>query len=221
MKRVLIGTIFAFVIMLVWFSDLYTYLTLEAIQTHSDYLHAFVREHYMFSVLLFIIAYIGVALLFLPLASFMSLLSGFLFGTILGAFYTNIGATIGALGAFLMVRYLIGSWLQNRYQEHLVLFNHALQKAPGNYLLLSHFVMVIPFAMINILAGLTQVSVWTFVWTTSLGIIPGSIVCAFAGNQIQTINSWHDIFSYPVVMAFMLLACLVLLPTIIPILPKK
>jgi len=47
---------------------------------------------------------------------------------------------------------------------------------------------------------------------TSLGIIPGSFVFAFAGRQLGTINSLGEIASPPVLLAFTLLGLLALMP---------
>ena len=66
-------------------------------------------------------------------------------------------------------------------------------------------------------SGLTRVSIGTYVVATSLGIIPGSFVFAYAGRQLGTINSLKEIVSPNVLMAFMLLGLLAL----VPILYKK
>ena len=51
---------------------------------------------------------------------------GFLFGTFLGALYANIGATLGALVAFLLVRYSLGAAIQERYAQELMRFNQMI-----------------------------------------------------------------------------------------------
>jgi len=50
------------------------------------------------------------------------------------------------------------------------------------YLLTLRLMPVFPFFLINILTGLINIPLRTFIWTTSLGIIPGSLVYAFAGS---------------------------------------
>jgi uncharacterized membrane protein YdjX (TVP38/TMEM64 family) len=138
-----------------------------------------------------------------------------LFGTFLGAVYANIGATLGAIGAFLLVRYSFGAALQRKYAQQLVRFNKAMHEEGMSYLLSVHFIAVIPFFLVNILAGLTQVPLWTFIWTTSVGIFPGSLVYAFAGQQLNTIENVRDIFSLKLLLAFLLLAMLAALPILI------
>lgn len=61
-------------------------------------------------------------------------------------------------------------------------------------------------------SGLTRVNVGTYVAATSLGIIPGSFVFAYAGRQLGTINSLKEIVSPNVLTAFTLLGLLALVP---------
>ena len=52
----------------------------------------------------------------------------------------------------------------------------------------------------------------TYMAATSLGIIPGSFVFAYAGRQLGTIDSLKEIASPNVLMAFTLLGLLALVP---------
>ena len=94
-------------------------------------------------------------------------------------------------------------------------FNKAMKLYGKNYLLVIRFVAVIPFFLVNILVGLTNLSLWTFIWTTAIGILPGSLVYTFAGQQLNEIESLRDIFSFNILLAFFFLALLALLPIIV------
>ena len=69
-----------------------------------------------------------------------------------------------------------------------------------------------PFFLVNLVSGLTRVNLGTYIIATSIGIIPGSFVFAFAGKQLGSINSLGEIASPPVLMAFSLLGLLALMP---------
>lgn len=189
--------------------------TLADLKAQSVTLHAFVAKNYVLSVFLYILFYITIISLSLPAAMLTTVAGGYLFGIVPGAVYANIGATLGATVSFLTVRHLIGKYIQDRYKEKLAGFNAAMKEDGILYLLAVHLIAVIPFFVINMLAGLTDIPLWTFMWTTSLGILPGSLVYTFAGRQLHTINSVHDIFSPGVLTAFALLTLLSLLPIII------
>ena len=69
-----------------------------------------------------------------------------------------------------------------------------------------------PFFVVNLVSGLTRISVGTYVAATAIGIIPGSFVYAYAGRQLGTINSLKEIASPNVLAAFVLLGLLAMVP---------
>ncbi len=215
--KIWIGLLFVGLILALRFTGVGDYFTLAALQETRIQLMAFVDMHYIASIFMFIGVYISIVMLALPLASLCTLAGGFLFGVIPGTMYTNIGATIGATLFFLLVRYTFGNTVQERYKDKLRWFNQEMEQYGTLYLITIRFVAVIPFFIVNLLIGLTRVPFWTFVWTTSVGIIPGTLVYAFAGQQLTTISSLRDIFSFNILLAFVLLMLLGFLP----ILAKK
>ncbi len=220
-KRIVILFFIIALIVIVYFSGIQKYINLEQFKAHRGYLQEFVQVNYALSILLYIAFYIAVVALSLPIAALSTVAGGFLFGTVPGAIYANIGATIGATIAFLMVKYFIGDLIQKRYGAYLVWFNREMELYGTNYLLTIHFIAVVPFFLINLLAGLTRTSLWTFIWTTSVGIFPGAFVYAFAGKQLTTINRVRDIFSLNILLAFALLAILSLVPVLFRRLQKR
>ena len=155
------------------------------------------------------------AALAIPVASIFTIGGGFLFGTLAGTVYTNIGATFGATCIFLLVRYYLGIYVQKRYQKQLKQFNDEFAANGTHYLLSVRLVSVVPFFIINVCAGLTNVTLMQFMITTAFGILPGSLVYSYAGQQLMHINTLSDIITLPVVLAFVALALLSLLPVII------
>ncbi len=197
------------------YSGLGSYITLEMVQQKRLEMMQYVNEHYLLAALAFILVYIMIVVFALPLAALTTVAGGFLFGVIPGAIYTNIGATIGAMIFFLMVRHSVGKTLQEKYKDKLRWFNEQMHKYGVSYLIAIHFIAVIPFFVVNLLIGLTNVPLWTFIWTTSVGIFPGSLVYAFAGQQLTMITSLKDIFSLNILLAFGLLALLALIPIVV------
>ncbi|MGA1791684.1 MAG: TVP38/TMEM64 family protein [bacterium] len=191
------------------------HLTFQNLKQNRDALQRTVTLYYALSVVTFIILYIMVTGFSVPGATILTLSGGFLFGAIFGTLYVNIGATTGATLAFLFSRYLIGDWVQKRYKGKLVRFNKELEVNGYGYLLTLRFIPLFPFFLINIFAGLTRISLKTFVWTTSVGILPGSFVYAFAGSQLTRIESPKDILSGKILLAFVLLGIFALMPVII------
>jgi len=97
-----------------------------------------------------------------------------------------IGAMLGALAAFGLSRKLgakaIRNWLSQTQAAQL---DSWTQKQGTLTLLISRFIPVIAFNLINYAAGLTRVPLWTFVWTTGLGILPITVLSAYLGAQMK------------------------------------
>jgi uncharacterized membrane protein YdjX (TVP38/TMEM64 family) len=108
----------------------------------------------------------------------------------------------------------VGTGIQEKYQSQLKKFNEELEKNGTSYLLTLRLIPAFPFFLINFLSGLTTIPVKTFIWTTSLGIIPGTAVFAYAGRQLGSINSASEILSLNVLSAFAILALFTLIPVI-------
>jgi len=213
-KQLILLFLLGALIVLARFSPLGSILTFENLKQHRESLVLFVQARYGLSVLSFIAVYVLTASLSLPGAAILTLAGGFLFQTAAGTLYVNLGATAGATFAFLSARYLLGERLQEKYQGQLRKFNDEIERNGTSYLLTLRLIPVFPFFLINFLSGLTKVPLWTFVWTTSLGIIPGTVVYAFAGQQIGSLNSFSEILSTRTIMAFVILALFALVPAI-------
>ncbi|MBI2301256.1 MAG: TVP38/TMEM64 family protein [Armatimonadetes bacterium] len=188
-------------------------LSFEGVKQGREQLWAYASQHYLGATLLFIALYAVLTTFSLPGAVALSVASGLVFGVVLGSLYTNVGATLGATGAFLLSRYVIGEWVQKRFGAGtLGKINHEIELNGASYLLVMRLVALFPFYFVNVAAGLTRVRLRTFIWTTSLGTLPGTAVFAYGGSRLQTINSIGDIFTPQVFLAFLLLGLLGAVP---------
>lgn len=194
--------------------DLNRYLTFENLHQNKVQLNAYVKGHYLQSVIGFIMAYIIVVAMALPGAAIMTLAGGVMFSFWQALIFVNIGATVGATLSFMVARYIIGDWVQKRYADRLVKFNKEMDQHGKNYLLTLRLIPIFPFFMINLAAGLTKMSLRTFVWTTALGIIPGSFAYTLAGNNLSNISSPDQILSKEVLAVFVVLGLVSLIPAI-------
>jgi uncharacterized membrane protein YdjX (TVP38/TMEM64 family) len=219
-KRILIALGIVAIIILLRVFGLQEFLTFETFRQYRDQLITVTAQHYIAAVTLFIVLYIVVVALSIPGATILTLAAGFLFG-FFGIIYVNIGATIGAILAFLVARYLLGNWLQKRYAERLVSFNREIDENGYNYLLTLRLIPIFPFFLVNIFAGITRIPLVTYAWTTMVGIAPASFVYIYAGRQLGTIDKPGDILSGPIMLAFVLLGLLALSPVFLKKLLKK
>lgn len=199
---------------LFFYFDVGQILSLEALKQHRDQLLAFTEANYASAVGLFILAYIVVTGLSLPGAVILTLAGGFLFGSVLGTLFVNLGATTGATLAFLAARYLLRDWVERKFGKWLEPVQQGFAENAFSYLMTLRLIPLFPFFVINLVSGLTRMNVGTYVAATAVGIIPGSFVYAYAGRQLGTINSLREIASPNVIGAFVLLGLLALVPTV-------
>jgi uncharacterized membrane protein YdjX (TVP38/TMEM64 family) len=212
--KIMIGVAIAVAIGTFFYFDLGRFLSLNSLKEHRDQLLAFTEANYVAAVMLFIVVYIAVTGLSLPGAVILTLAGGFLFGSVVATLFVNIGATTGATLAFLAARYLLRDWVEQKFGNTLGSIQAGFSKNAFNYLMTLRLIPLFPFFLVNMVSGLTRVSLGTYVTATALGIIPGSFVFAYAGRQLGSINSLQEIASPNVLLAFTLLGLLALVPVL-------
>ncbi|TKB89131.1 MAG: TVP38/TMEM64 family protein [Nitrospira sp.] len=185
----------------------------NCLECHAPLL-AFTDANFVSAVGIFIAAYVIVAGLSLPGAVILTLAGGFLFGATMATLFINIGATTGATLAFLTARYLLRDTVEQKFGKWLEPFQEGFAKNAFSYLLTLRLIPLFPFFVVNLVSGLTRVSIGAYVTATAIGIIPGSFVYAYAGRQLGTINSLKEIASPNVIGAFVLLGLLALVPIV-------
>lgn len=163
------------------------YLTLDLLRENREVLKTWVYEHKTEAVLLFILAYIMVAAFSLPLGALLSVAGGFLFGSVFGAAWIVVGATIGATILFFVAKTALGEPLRERFASQLKKMEEGFRTNAFSYLLLLRLVPLFPFWLVNLAPAFLGVSVTTFVVTTAIGIIPGSFVFASIGNGLNAL----------------------------------
>ena len=217
--KVGIGLLFVICILLAYMSHIIDHITLENITIHQNYFVDLINSHYFFSIVTYISIYCLLVSLALPAAGVLSIAGGALLGTICATLCVCIAATIGATISFFMARYILRDIIEHRYGSWVEYLNSELIKHGYNYMLMLRLFPVTPFFIINPIAGLTRLPVWTFIWTTMIGILPGTIVFTAAGARMAVIRSTQDIFTLQTIFVLIGLTILAILPILIK--PKK
>jgi uncharacterized membrane protein YdjX (TVP38/TMEM64 family) len=212
-RLVILVVIVAGIFSLIRFTPVGDYLNPQMLQENKEALKGFVERNYLVSALVFVATYILVVALSIPGAMWLSIGGGFFFGVVFATIYINIGATIGATILFLAARFFLGEMIQNKYGDKLTKFNKEVESNGSNYLITLRLIPIFPFWMINLFAGVTRIKPRTFIWTTSLGIIPGSAVYAYAGYAINDIGKGG--VPKNIIFALLLLAALSAVPLVV------
>ncbi len=153
---------------------------LPPVQQDSE--EAFVDRFGAWSFVLAALLMIVVAILPIP-AEFPAMLNGMIFGPLIGTTITWLGAIVGAWISFELAR-RFGRPLTERFVKSTLLerANRVVDSAGWPGLLTLRLIPAVAFTALNWGAGLTTVPRWTFLWTTTLGILPGAIVFTVSGT---------------------------------------
>lgn len=192
----------------------FEYLNLAHLQASTHHIESYVQANYFVAVLLYILFIALAGASAIPITALLTVAGGYFFGPWLGALYAALGATLGGVLVFLLVRNVIGDLIQKKYAHQLVKVNKEIDAYGHWYLMIAQISPMSPTPLMNVLAGLTQLSLWQFIWADFIGLLPGSLVYTLAGERLHHIESLNDIVSWPFFLMLILLTLMVLVPVI-------
>ncbi|HZP69865.1 MAG TPA: VTT domain-containing protein [Pseudolabrys sp.] len=172
-------------------------ISLESLVRHRAAIDAFVEQHRVGSVVVFIAIYIVTVAFSLPGATFLTVAGGFLFGFVIGAIAAAIGATIGATLIFLIARTALGEPLLRRAGPRARQLAKGFRDDAFSYLLFLRLVPVFPFFLVNLVPAFAGVRLRPFVAATAIGVIPAVVVFTLAGIGLDSVitaqkNAYHQ-----------------------------
>ena len=163
------------------------FFTLDMLRENREVLKEWVHANKAQAVTLFVLAYVVVAAASLPVGAILSIAGGFLFGSVFGAAWIVLGATIGATILFVVARSALGEPLRSRFGSRIRAMEEGFRRNAFSYLLILRLVPLFPFWLVNLAPAFLGVSIGTFVVTTAIGIIPGAFVFASIGNGLNAL----------------------------------
>lgn len=176
---------------------------------HRADLLALIREYPATAMLAVFVLHTLLAALALPGASLLMLAAGSGFGALGGTLLCLSGCTTGATLSMLAARHWLQPFLSRRYGRQLADFDARIAANGHAWLFSLRLLPVLPFAVVNVAAGLSGMKTWTFVWISLVGMAASTFVYVNAGTELAHVRELADIWS-PRVLAS--LAALALLP---------
>lgn len=190
----------------------------QSLAAQRQTLQALVQSHPAAAMALYVAGYAAIVTLSLPIAAFITVTGGFLFGPAIAIPLTILGATAGSSLIFFAVRGALAPLLTGRFARAMERIGPALRRDGLSYMLVLRLLPVVPFWLVNIAAGLSGIPWRSFAFGTLLGIIPATAVFSSLGNGIaDLLDSGHTpntavLFSPPILFPLAGLAVLALLP---------
>jgi len=148
-----------------------------------------------FGILVFTLVYVAWVSCLLP-GSWLSMLSGFLYGTWLGSSVVFVGAFIGAHLTFYLGRTFLKDWAQKKVSNFpkVQIMEKAVKREGLKVILLTRLSPLFPFGLLNFTYGLSEVKVRDF----TLGmicILPGTILYCSLGSLALKVSNFGEVLS--------------------------
>ena len=194
--------------------DLGQYLTLDYLKAQREALLALYTENRAVMLGIYFLVYVAVTALSLPGATIMTLGGGAVFGLGTGLLVISFASSIGATLAFLISRFVLRDYVQNKFRDKLKAINAGVEREGDFYLFTLRLIPLFPFFVINLVMGLTPMRAWRFYLVSQIGMLPGTIVYVNAGSQLGALESLSGILSPALIFSFVLLG-------IFPLIAKK
>ena len=139
-----------------------------------------------------IVALIATAIVVTPVPSApVAIAAGMVYGAAGGAVIVVIGAELGAIGAFLVARWL-GYEAVRRWSGADRIMSYLSQERSQIWLMavvfVSRLLPFVSFDAVSYAAGLTPLAFWRFALATVVGITPVSFLLTYAGEELSTAN---------------------------------
>jgi uncharacterized membrane protein YdjX (TVP38/TMEM64 family)/rhodanese-related sulfurtransferase len=164
--------------------------------------------------LVFMLIYAIATVFFLP-GSVLTLAGGALFGPVMGTFYNLTGATVGAVLAFLVARYLASEWVEQKTGGRLKQLKQGVEGEGWRFVAFVRLVPLFPFNLLNYALGLTRIRLSHYLIATYLFMLPGAIAYTYLGYAGREAVAGSEGLIQKALLALALLAVVAFLPRLI------
>lgn len=182
---------------------------LDVWHTHRLGLLNDVRDYPLTAAFSILLLHAVLAMLALPGASVLMLVTGAAYGTWVGTLLCLTGCTAGASACMLATRHFLRPLAQRKFGARLAEIDRRIDTDGAAYVFTLRLLPVVPFALTNVAAGLSKINAWTFTWVSFVGMLAGTFVYVNAGTEMAQVHALEDIYSPRVLLS---LAALALLP---------
>ena len=185
---------------------------LDKLKENINFLKIWVNEEFYLTRILFFILYILFSGLSFPLVpTILTIASGALFGAIEGVIIVSFASTIGACICFLLSRYLLKEFINNKFQKTKIIIDNKFCINGIYYLLSLRLIPTISFVLINLIMGVLPISLFRFYYISQLGMLPATVIYVNAGSEISKVKNINDVMSFTLIASLILVATLPLL----------
>jgi len=183
-------------------------------QLNAAVLESWINDAGILGPLVFMFIYIIGTIFFFP-GSVLTLAGGALFGPVYGTFYTLTAATIGASFSFLIARYLLSDYVEQKTGGRMKQLKDGVEKEGWRFIAFVRLVPLFPFNLLNYALGLTRIKLWHYIITSYICMLPGSLAYTYFGYIGKEAATGGDGLIQKGLMALALIVLILFLPRFI------
>lgn len=190
------------------------FASLNTEQLNPLSIQQFIEDSGQLAPFFFILAYILSTVLFLP-GSLLTLLGGALFGPVLGTLYSLTAATLGAMLAFLIARYLASDWVAQKSSGKLKQLMLGVESEGWHFVAFTRLVPLFPFNLLNYALGLTRITFLQYSLATFIFMLPGATAYTYLGYIGKEAATGGEDLVQKILLGIGLLAMVIFIPRLI------
>jgi uncharacterized membrane protein YdjX (TVP38/TMEM64 family) len=157
------------------------------------------------SIAIYFFTYILITSLSLPFANIITLLGGALFSFWPGLIIISFASTIGATIAFLFSRYLFKESIKKRFIKQYQKLDEGMNRDGPLYLFTLRVIPAVPFFIINLVMGITNIRLKSYIWVSQVGMLAGTAIYVNAGVHLGELENILEILTPGMIFSLVLL----------------
>jgi uncharacterized membrane protein YdjX (TVP38/TMEM64 family) len=168
--------------------------------------HGWMKAWGVWAPIAYILVYVLATILILP-STALNLIGGALFGPWWGTLWTSLAAIVAAIAAFAFTRTIGRDMVAQRLAGRWQAMDLEVQRGGQFYMFAVRLIPVMPYGLVNFVAGLTSVSFRDYLLGTSLGTVPSVLPFVLLGSS--GVRAIHTGEIWPLLLALALTGILV------------
>ena len=186
-----------------------------------DYINTQINSNFLLATIFYSFLYIICVAFSIPVASYLTLIGGAIFNW-LALPVVVISATIGATIIFILSKSILANYFSKKIIKKYKGLEKGFSKNHFYYLLFLRLIPFAPFFIINIIAGIVNMRIISYVFATFVGILPGTTIYIFTGITFSELFQNSQIPEFNITSSkYFLIILLLSILSLSPIVFKK
>ena len=186
-----------------------------------EYINTQINSNFILAIIFYSFLYIVCVAFSIPVASYLTLIGGAIFNW-LALPVVIISATIGATTIFILSKSILANYFSKKIIKKYKGLEKGFSENHFYYLLFLRLIPFAPFFIVNILAGIVNMRIISYVFATFIGIIPGTTIYIFTGITFSELFQNSQIPEFNIISSkYFLIIILLSILSLSPVIFKK